>query len=483
MKADGRELEPVQAVISDIMAKCSGREEKCVYRGEPEGYETVSSGLYRRCGAGAHEALEMDRLEAEIVEDGRSYATLTDEAEILAEIQHFGGATNLIDFTTDYLVALYFACGGSAADDGRVVLHWPEPDTVVKPRQTNTRIISQKSVFVRPRRGFLVPDAEDETVVVPGAAKNQILGYLDRFHDISAKTVFNDIHGFIRYQRPSEGRYIREFEKARRRTPSKRAAVLPSGHSMYGAETDLRHVVHRRNGVVYMNDEDRAGRLSIVTMDGDGHVSYHHVFDIEADGVLELLTDMIESGSYRLEYVRTMRGEAYLARGLFDCAVRDFDRALEAQPELTRAYHGRGNAHILAGRLNCGINDLDRSVGLEGGTRGMRIELANGLRMHGEVEKALKHFESGIGSKEWAERREETESPEGHLYRAMMFCASRDWEAARNDLEIARRGGLLVASSFQNICGGVACFEAEHGGRLPSDIATTLYVPKEATLT
>ena len=176
MKADGRELEPVQAVISDIMAKCSGREEKCVYRGEPERYETVSSGLYRRCGAGAHEALEMDRLEAEIVEDGRSYATLTDEAEILAEIQHFGGATNLIDFTTDYLVALYFACAGSAADDGRVVLHWPEPDTVVQPRQTNTRIISQKSVFVRPRRGFLVPDAEDETVAVPGAAKNRILG-------------------------------------------------------------------------------------------------------------------------------------------------------------------------------------------------------------------------------------------------------------------------------------------------------------------
>ena len=37
---------------------------------------------------------------------------LTEKArdfEILTEIQHYGGKTNLIDFTTDYFIALFFA--------------------------------------------------------------------------------------------------------------------------------------------------------------------------------------------------------------------------------------------------------------------------------------------------------------------------------------------------------------------------------------
>ena len=49
----------------------------------------------------------------------------TDEAinfEILTEIQHYGGETNLIDFTTDYFIALFFACDGHHDEKGRVIL-------------------------------------------------------------------------------------------------------------------------------------------------------------------------------------------------------------------------------------------------------------------------------------------------------------------------------------------------------------------------
>ncbi len=70
--------------------------------------------------------------------------------EILTEIQHFGGATNLIDFTDDYLIALFFASVKGDGKDGRVVLHWPETDTLVRPKQTINRVVFQKSVFVRP---------------------------------------------------------------------------------------------------------------------------------------------------------------------------------------------------------------------------------------------------------------------------------------------------------------------------------------------
>ena len=42
--------------------------------------------------------------------------------ETLTELQHFGGYTNLIDFTTDSHIALFFACDGSRGKPGRIIL-------------------------------------------------------------------------------------------------------------------------------------------------------------------------------------------------------------------------------------------------------------------------------------------------------------------------------------------------------------------------
>ena len=185
-----------------------------MYRGEPECYSVVSSGLFRECRPDSeNEAFDIARVEEEMVEDARQYTTLANDNEILTEIQHFGGATNLIDFTDDYLIALFFASIESERGDGRVVLHWPEPNAVVKPKHTLNRIVSQKSVFVRPPRGFIVPDASEETVVVPADLKGSILTFLERFHGISEATVYNDIHGFIRHQTPSRSRYARTFRE------------------------------------------------------------------------------------------------------------------------------------------------------------------------------------------------------------------------------------------------------------------------------
>ena len=51
----------------------------------------------------------------------------TIDFEILTEIQHYGGKTNLIDFTTDYFIALFFACDGHHDKEGRVILQMNLP--------------------------------------------------------------------------------------------------------------------------------------------------------------------------------------------------------------------------------------------------------------------------------------------------------------------------------------------------------------------
>jgi len=120
----GSELEGIQRLLHEVVSKSAKRVDSCVYRGEPARYPVVSSRLYRKClPDSAHEAFDIPRIEQETVERARQYTTLATADEILTKIQHFGGATNLIDFTDDYLVALFFANEGGEGEDGRLVLH------------------------------------------------------------------------------------------------------------------------------------------------------------------------------------------------------------------------------------------------------------------------------------------------------------------------------------------------------------------------
>lgn len=66
------------------------------------------------------------------------------ELEILAQLQHHGAATGLIDFTTRPLVALWFACSERLTDDGAVY---------VLPR-SETRVITEGEALTRSAPAF-----------------------------------------------------------------------------------------------------------------------------------------------------------------------------------------------------------------------------------------------------------------------------------------------------------------------------------------
>jgi tetratricopeptide (TPR) repeat protein len=121
--------------------------------------------------------------------------------ETLTEIQHYGGKTNLIDFTTDYLIALFFACDGKPRKDGRVILQKIKEITKVieVPQNPRHRVIVQKSVFVRPPKGFIEP-CEEDIVKIPANLKKTMLEHLRKYHNISTETIYNDLHGFIKTQ-------------------------------------------------------------------------------------------------------------------------------------------------------------------------------------------------------------------------------------------------------------------------------------------
>ena len=132
----------VQDIINKIEQKSKGGD--YIYRGESQCYDQVSSNLWREYAVDV-EHFDIEAIQREILEEAKKYKGNTDEEEILTEIQHYGGKTNLIDFTRNYYIALFFACEKDLHKNGRVILQ--EIDAVksiiMMPRAKINRVVSQ----------------------------------------------------------------------------------------------------------------------------------------------------------------------------------------------------------------------------------------------------------------------------------------------------------------------------------------------------
>ena len=210
-----RENQNEPSTVDEILRKI---EEKAntgeyLYRGEPEHYEKepylgkVSSNFYREFLKDddfdvAAEYFDIEAFQEVMLTSVNKFSRKpASELERLSEIQHYGGKTNLIDFTTDYLIALFMACDGSRGKDGRVILQKKEQINpyIEESYEPINRVIAQKSVFVRHPDGFIKP-SEDDVINIPADLKQPILMHLLNSHGISVETIYNDIHGFIKDQ-------------------------------------------------------------------------------------------------------------------------------------------------------------------------------------------------------------------------------------------------------------------------------------------
>ena len=174
--------------------------------------------------------------------DGRELSDL----ELLAELQHFGAATCLIDFTYNALIALWFACRKSIPDpekDGKVVVlrsdrmeplrrvrfQESQEESIDKflidktvfaehpiyqwtPRIQNNRVIAQDSVFVF-SGGQIKIDGECE---IRGSSKSDILIGLEEFFGIREEHLFSDVPGFAWLHGSGKAPHIQSPAKAYR---------------------------------------------------------------------------------------------------------------------------------------------------------------------------------------------------------------------------------------------------------------------------
>ena len=178
-----------------------------IFRGEARFHDEIATGI-RRAYKHLIEAnhVSPDDIQVSLLAEAHSYTTQTDSVRLLSEVQHFGGITNLLDFTEDYRIALFFACEAHFLEEGRVIICQRATYPTVVPTVPLNRTIAQKSVFVSPPHG--VVDA-DYSVTIPTETKIPMLEHLKALHGISGTAIYNDLHGFIKRQRNR-----REAEKA-----------------------------------------------------------------------------------------------------------------------------------------------------------------------------------------------------------------------------------------------------------------------------
>ncbi len=116
----------------------------------------------------------------------------------MGELQHWGAATNLIDFTRDMNVAIYFACEEKWQSDGKIVIlrerEWAR--WCLDAKTPAHRAEAQKSVFLRHPDGVVAPWRE---IKIPNRDKPVLLDQLSQLESpVTALTVYNDIYGYIR---------------------------------------------------------------------------------------------------------------------------------------------------------------------------------------------------------------------------------------------------------------------------------------------
>jgi tetratricopeptide (TPR) repeat protein len=175
------------------------------------------------------------------------------DLEILAQVQHFGGATCLVDFTKNFMIALWFATNYKIESQGpnnpeqtnyqetngkiyildldkesdligfitpkiikeksieqilKIEITGEEYKTdpihrqkfwIWKPERINNRIYSQDSIFVFGLSKFENKNADKPLyyeLPILAEHKKEIRQELSRYFDINAETIFSDLHGF-----------------------------------------------------------------------------------------------------------------------------------------------------------------------------------------------------------------------------------------------------------------------------------------------
>ncbi len=478
------ELNRILEIIGNI-AKISAAG-SYIYRGEPKHYEKVSSTLYRKLEAAKMLHLGVEEIQKEEVEAAKRYTKKTGEFEILTEIQHFGGKTNLIDFTTDYCTALFFASESFPFEDGRIILQDKTgaiKDWIREPQNPDmaSRVSVQKSIFVQPPDGFIELDME---IVIPQSLKQSLLNYLKKEFDISIESIYPDLHGFVSSQ---DNRWSARANFAKGIT--------------YKEQADKAGNAAEKNENYQQATKSFTEAINLMPQFAEAYGTRSFISRIKGDfdNAVADATKAIElNPGSTLAY--TNRGKIYRTKGELNKAIDDFTKAIALDRGNAIAYNARGEVYLSASNFDNAIIDFNHSIIM--GMRSPEAHNVLGSAYHkkGDYDNALANFDEAIRLK--------SDYPLAYMGRGEVYLSKgeiklaiknsstaiklnpelvppyytrgearlylQEWDRAKADLNAAKNKGLDIIALFHNKYGNIAMFKQETGIQLPTDIVSML---------
>ena len=339
--------EGYRKVYDDILAQCE-KQDTSIFRGVNRRYldnaslldkqYRLNSKLYRMLiekylYSPQKTSASLKQIEQKIIERAQRLFPHQDLEQIRTEMQHYGGATNQIDFSKDINVALFFACDGEYNQDGELFIldrakieekkynekiwgQWGKID-IKDPfinQNSSGRVKIQKSVFVRPERGYIkVPLSLPainiiERVPIGNSDKLKILRHLSKYHGIDKNTIFNDIIGFVE----NEENYI-----------------LASSELCYNESQKYRKLKEYQEVIKYATRAMKLGnqRAELHLWQGEAYKGLHQEGKASKcyKKVIEITTQNINAGAQQAE-LYFFRGSAYEVLGQKEKATDDFGK-------------------------------------------------------------------------------------------------------------------------------------------------------------
>ena len=335
---------PVETLSQFIEWAAQFSDGQYLFRGvSTESYKIEASAYRRLSETDRNNPSKLLKINKDLIEKARSLghdqrdAQQLSDLELLAELQHFGAATCLIDFSRSALVALWFACqqGSQTEANGKVyavrhddmvrlktvnpellkedIDYFLKPDENGRyplyqwqPKLQNNRIIAQQSVFV-----FSGAQIEEESVcVIEKNSKQDILIALDKISGITEANIYPDFDGFARLHAHDEP-YIEPD---------------PQDYLQRGIEA-------------HQNDNP------------DDAIAYY-------TEVIRL--DPTDTSIVSIAYYS--RGLAYAEKGEVDSAIENYNESIQLNPDFADAYNYRGIAYRNKGEIDRAIEDHDQAI-------------------------------------------------------------------------------------------------------------------------
>jgi len=340
------------------------------------------------------------------------FSETSPDLELLAQLQHQGAATGLIDFTRQPSVALWFACSGAHFKDGAVyvlarsiteeinnrrdlekkIQSFYEMDTLWswEPSQRGNRVVAQSSAFV-----FGVPTIAPnkmERFTVQADSKHDILTQLDAVYGINEEVLFSDFPGYAVANASNK-----PFDVKR---------TVPYWREQVGLASDKneRAMAHFNNGVACSAIRDFQSAIeqySEAIALNPGHVGAYTNRGVAKDALgrfEDAIVDFSEAIRIDPKNYKAYNGRASSKADLDrnEEAIADFDTAIRIKPEYAKAYNNRGAAKAGLGRDEEAVADYSRAIQINSGSAETYFNRGVAKARLGRNEEAIADYDAAI---------------------------------------------------------------------------------------